>query len=105
MDVRTALLSTVSFPLSETQAEMIAVKRGLDVGADFSAKIGQSKPFELAQADVIRAVLLSPNVSEGGVSISYTDRKTLLGLANSIYSKYGEPLVKEGYPTVTPIED
>jgi len=105
MDVKTALLNTVSFPLSATQAEVIAVERELDLTAEFTKEIGRSPKFQLAKADMIRNIITSPNVSEGGVSISLADRKTLIGIANGIYGKYGEPLIKEQHPTVTPIYD
>lgn len=106
MDVLTALLNSVSFPVSETQAEVIAIERGLDVGADFDRRTGSSPDFLLAKADMIRTIVTAPNVSEGGVSISITDRSTLIGLANGIYSKYEpESLILEQHPTVTPIED
>ena len=99
----TALLNAFSFPMSKEQAEVIAIERGLDAGAEFDVEIGRSSAFMLSKADMIRNIVTMPNVSEGGVSISISDRKTLIGLANGIYSKYGEPLIKDENPTVTPI--
>ena len=104
MDVKTALMNTVTFPLTSTQAEVIAVERGLELDADFTAEVGKSPGFCLAKADMIRVFITSPNVSEGGVSISISDRKTLIGIANGIYSRYGEPLIQEEHPKVTPID-
>lgn len=106
MDVKTALLHSVSFPLSATQAEVIAEDRGLKLDAQYTKAIGKTPEFRLAKADMIRNIITAPNVSEGGVSISYSDRKTLIGIANGIYAKY-EPgsVIKEEHPTVTPIEE
>lgn len=93
-------MNSVSFPISDAQAGVIAVRRGLDLEADFTKAIGDSGAFLLSMADCIRMVVIAPNVSEGGVSISYGDRKVMLSLANSIYSKFGEPLIQESNPTV-----
>lgn len=100
MTVREALLSSASFSVSFEQAEVIAVTRDLYLEENFTKEIAVSKAFELSKADMIKMVILMPNVSEGGVSISITDRHYLMGVANSIYAKYGEPLIQEQQPTV-----
>lgn len=107
MDVETALLKSVSFPFAATQAEVIAEIRGLHLYDVFSEAIGKSPAFELSKADMISNYVTSPNVSESGVSISISDRKTLIGIANGIYRKYNETgsLILEEHPTVTPIQD
>lgn len=106
MDVRTALKSTVLFSLTDGQVGVIAEDRELDLDAQYTKAVGQTKGFQLAKADMIRAIVTAPNVSEGGVSISIDDRKTLIGIANGIYAKYEpESLIHEATPTVTPIYD
>lgn len=106
MDVRTALKSSVSFPLSDGQVGVIAEDRGLKLGAEYTKALGKTKEFRLAKADMIRCLVTAPNVSEGGVSISIADRKTLIGIANGIYAKYEpESIIQEAIPTVTPIYD
>ena len=91
--------------MSVGQVEVIATERNLDLSAAFDQNVAKSPAFQLSKADMIRNIITMPNVSEGGVSISITDRRTLIGLANGIYSKYGEPLIKEENPTVTPIPE
>lgn len=106
MDVRTALSSSVSFPLSSGQVELIAEDRDLTLDAVYTKALGKSEEFQLAKADMIRCLVTAPNVSEGGVSISIADRKTLIGIANGIYAKYEpESLIQEAIPTCTPIYD
>lgn len=106
MDVRTALSSSVSFPLSSGQVEVIAEDRELNLNDTYTKAIGKSADFQLAKADMIRCLVTAPNVSEGGVSISIADRKTLIGIANGIYAKYEpESIIQEAIPTVTPIYD
>ena len=106
MDIRTALKNTVSFPLSNGQVEVIAVERGLNLSDEFTKTIGRSAEFQLAKADMIRCIVTALNVTEGGVSISVADRKTLIGIANGIYLKHEpESLIQDATPTVTPIYD
>lgn len=103
MDVRTALMNSVSFPLAPGQVEVIAVVRGLDLDATFTRTIGLSKDYRLTYADALKQIVTCPNVSEGGVSISISDRKSLIAIANGIYREYDEPLIQEERPTVEPI--
>lgn len=105
MKIITALLNSLSFPLTQPQAEVIATSRGLDLQAEFTPQDATSKEFQLSKADAFRLAIVSPNVSEGGVSISYSDRKWMMSLANAIYSKYGEPLILEDNPTVEFLHD
>ena len=94
-----------SFPFSSRKAEVIAINRDLALDDEYTKEVGKSRNFELASADMIRNYVTAPNVSEGGVSISISDRKTLIGIANGIYAKHKEPLILEQRPTVTPVED
>ena len=105
MDIVTALVNSVSFPLVSEQVEVIAIRRGLNAFDEFSADVATSKEFELAYADCLKLIVTHPNVSEGGVSISISDRKSFIGLANGVYRKYSESLIQEERPTVQPIVD
>lgn len=106
MDVRTALSSSVSFPLSTGQVEVIAEDRDLKLSDEYTKALGKTPKFQLAKADMIRCLVTAPNVTEGGVSISIADRKTLIGIANGIYARFEpESMIQEAIPTVTPIYD
>lgn len=105
MKTVTALLNSLSFPLTLPQVEVIAVGRGLDLEGEFTPQVAKSKAFLLSKADAMKLAILAPNVSEGGVSISYSDRKLMMSLANAIYSKFGEPLITESNPTVEFLKD
>jgi len=54
---------------------------------------GRSQAFDLAVADVYIVLATGTDVKEGGYSVSIPDRKTLLNLANSIYQRWGYPIV------------
>lgn len=104
MTVREALYNSVSFSVGPMSAEVIAVERGLNLDDRFSAIIAKSKEYNLSKADMIKHALMMPNVSEGGVSISFSDRQALMRIANAIYAKYGESLIADQTPTVEFVE-
>lgn len=104
MDVATALQSLVPYPLTENQIKVTAARRGLVLNQDFDNVVG-TKAFDLADADLIKLVVMHPNISEGGVSISLSDRKALIAEANRIYRQYDEPLIEDEHPAVYPIDD
>ena len=104
MTIREALRSCFPFSVSNTQLDVIAISRGIDIEDVFDSYVAQSKPFELAKADVVRCAVMSPNVSEGGVSISFGDKVDMIAIANRIYEKYGEPLLGRETPSVKPLD-
>ena len=104
MTVREALRSSFPFSVRDSQLDVIAISRGLILDEEFDSLVASSKPFGLAKADVIKTVVMTPNVSEGGVSISFSDRSSLISIANGIYGMYGEPLFGQETPSVTPLD-
>ena len=105
MLVKDAIQAEVAYPLTYNQICVTAMKRGLAPEAQFDNSVAVSKSYELTYADCLRIVITHPNVSEGGVSISLPDRKTLMAIANGIYRKYDEPLILEERPAVYPIDE
>ena len=104
MTVREALRNSFPFSVKDSMLDMIAISRGIVLEEELDPFVATSKPFELAKADVIKAIVMTPNVSEGGVSISFSDKSSMISIANSIYGKYGEPLFGRETPTVTPLD-
>jgi hypothetical protein len=80
-----AIKAKLSYPLSDNAFILALSDRGLDSTEYYTS--GES--FDLAYADSIVMLLTTPNVSEGGYSISLTDKTALTKLANGIYAKYG----------------
>lgn len=104
MTVREALRRFFPFVVNDSQLDVIAISRGLFLDNEFDQFIASSKPYELAYADVIKSAVMTPNVSEGGVSISFNDKSSMISIANGIYGKYGEPLLGLETPTVKPLD-
>lgn len=104
MTIREALRNSFPFVVSEGAVNMISVSRMLDLDGDFDASVASSRAFELAKADIIKSTVMTPNVSEGGVSISYSDRQTMIAIANEIYGRYGEPICGQATATVRALD-
>jgi hypothetical protein len=65
--------------------QKILVDNGLN---DSDTYTGMSKAFELACASLYTLIVTSANISEGSFSVSASDKKILIDLANGIYNKY-----------------
>lgn len=83
-----AIKGKLNYPLSDNAFILALTDRGL-THTDTYVK-GQF--FDLAHADTIIMLISSPNITEGGYSVSQSDKNILLDLANGIYVKYGEPV-------------
>jgi hypothetical protein len=83
-----AIKGKVGYPLSDNAFILALTDRSL-VSTD-TYVIGNKQQLELAQADLIYTLVSSPNVTEGGYSVSLSDKKSLIELANGIYTKYGQ---------------
>jgi len=105
MTILEALKSKVSYPLSDSFFQSVLIERGLSTEGDFTQEVAQSKEFKLCYADALIRMISGVNATEGDYSVSLSDRDNLLKIANTIYSKYGEPEFTELRPTVTYRED
>jgi hypothetical protein len=95
-----AIKARVSYPLSAKAFELALVGRSLTTTGTFDASADQ-QAFDLAYADALTSLLTSPaSVSEGGFSVSKSDRDTILGLITPIYNRY-EVIIPTLKPTAT----
>lgn len=90
MTVLEAIKEAIGYPISDNRAKMTLIKRGLTGTDEVSRAILNGKPFELATADLIFWLITAVDISEGGVSISLSDKKSLKEFASGLYSKWGE---------------
>jgi hypothetical protein len=89
MTILEAIKESVGYPISDNRAQMTLIKRGLTGSNEANQDVLNSREFELATADLMMWLITAANVSEGGYSISVSDKKTLKDIASGIYSKYG----------------
>lgn len=82
-----AIKAKVNYPLSDNAFKLALMDRGLTDSAMYEAT--NKKPMELAYADCLVTLISSPNISEGGYSISLSDKSALKTLASGIYQKWG----------------
>lgn len=95
------LRTHVEYPLGDNVLESVLIKRELDKDTNQTAIIARSSSFRGAIADLLVRIINAPNISEGGVSISLSDKDKMLKVANSIYLEIGEPEIGEKKPSVT----
>lgn len=100
-----ALKSAVNnYPYEDNTIMAIAIERGLDHDSAFTTELAKSKEYQLAKADCIRYVLGMVNLSQSGASVTQTDIRAKMSIANAIYRRFGEPLIQDTNgvrPTVT----
>lgn len=89
-----------TYPIGTDLLCTALIDRGLDGGMAYTSEMGASRAFKGAWADCLRAVALAWNVSEGGVSLTLSDRSHIVRLANMLYRDLGEPLFEGGTPKV-----
>ena len=93
--ITTALLDEVHYPIKKGFVENKLIARELSGNEEFNSDVSKSIPFRGAVADCLVGLVLSPNVSEGDISFSQTDKDNMLRIANAIYQSIGEPTVGE----------
>ena len=90
MTILESLKSKVSYPLGEDTLNSILITRGLDAGAEFNVSIANSNSFKGAVADLYLQLVTVPNISEGGMSVSYGDKNVFLSLYRALKKEIGE---------------
>ena len=92
MTVLDSLRSISGYPLSASAIEIVTVSRGLDSGAEITKEIVESDAFRLAKADVMRMLADAPDVTQEGISYSFTDeqRNSFRMSASVIYGECGD---------------
>lgn len=87
-----SLKSVSAYPIPRRTLEDIAGERGLSVADEVTPEIREAREFRLAKADLMRWLATAPNVSQGGISYTFTDsdRVGFRKRASAIYQEYGE---------------
>lgn len=96
-----ALKGINPYPLSAATLNTVAAVRGLTLTAEATTAALNTSAYRLAKADVLIALSEAPDITQGGISYSFTDeqRKDFRDEANAIYDELGDerPKTKYGY--------
>ena len=82
-----ALRHSVAITVHDDALDKILIDSNI-TGAD--TYTGKSRAFDLAKADLLVHIISQPNVSEGGYSISLTDKESLGKQAAQLYALHDE---------------
>lgn len=85
------LRSVNSYPIPANIILEAGIKYGLDIEADATPEILQSNEYNLAKADMYKYLAGAPNISQNGISFTFTDeqRNYFLSIASSIRGEWG----------------
>ncbi|PKP11957.1 MAG: hypothetical protein CVU09_00215 [Bacteroidetes bacterium HGW-Bacteroidetes-4] len=83
-----ALKNSVGYPVRDSQLELVLINNGVNSTDEYSAS--KFATLEMCTADALKLVITMPNVTEGDLSISLADKKTIKDLVISTYNKYGK---------------
>lgn len=101
MTIIESLKTISSYPVPQLTLIRVAVERGLPGEETITPEILKSNGYQLAKADLMDWLSNAPNVSEGGVSFSLSqkERDNFKRKSESIYREAGESTssVKYGY--------
>lgn len=81
-----AIKAAVNYPIEDNQAELALTDHSLTTTDTYTVL---TQAFDLAKADILFMLASSGSISEGGYSISMTDKTAMLNVARGIYVKYG----------------
>lgn len=105
MTVLEALKSKVKYPLTDALFQSILIERNLKAEDNYTQEVSQSNAFKGARADLLIAQIDCPQIQEGGMSISLTDKSNFIDVANTIYAEIGEPLYgQKPQPKITMLD-
>lgn len=99
--VKQALRDEIPFPLGDGFLDNKLMARGIEPEAPISLELYNSEAFSGAIADCLYALVISPNISEAGMSVSLADRAIILRRANLLYKAIGEDEKEANEPRVT----
>ena len=92
MKASKALMSISSYPIPAPVIENIAGAAGLEPDTDVDLEVRQSDPFRRATAGVYQYLSEAPNVSQGGISYSFSEdeRTRFAQRAGNILAELGD---------------
>jgi hypothetical protein len=102
LTIKSALKGKINFPLSEETLETALIEADLDGDSVYTKS--RAKEVDICAAGLILVVCTSGNVSEGGYSLSLSDKESLLKVRRSYLYKWGEPDMDPERPKVSAVK-
>lgn len=98
MTVLDSLRTINAYPVPQQVVEAMAVGRGLQPDASLSPDLVRSPEYRLAKADLLMWLSGAPDVTQEGISYSFTDeqRGGFRISASAIYAECGDAEDKSG---------
>ena len=92
MNILQSLKSLSGYPLSQLSLENAIEEAGLMAASEADANVRQSAPYKRAKAHVYLMLAEAPDVSQGGISYSFSDedKKHFRTLAQGLLDETGE---------------
>ena len=92
MTILKSLKSLSGYPLTNDALTRVAIETGLAVDSEITADIMRSAPYKRAKARVYLMLAEAPDVSQGGISYSFSDedKKHFRMLAQSLLDEVGD---------------
>jgi hypothetical protein len=88
-----ALRAMLTYPVDDAMLTLALTNRGIaptGLTENDTYTIGNKESVDLAYADILMLLVSSPNISEGGYSVSLADKASLKEVANGIYDRYNK---------------
>lgn len=98
MNIAQSLRSLSAYPIPTATLQDIAVGAGVAVDAELTQEIRSSKEFRAAQARIYLFLSEAPNVTQNGISFSFTDdeRRRMRNHGLSILDEIGDESLDNG---------
>lgn len=95
------LRSINSYPIPANVIAEAGIKYDVDTEADATPEILQSPGYQLCKADIYEYLASAPNISQNGISFSFSQdqREMFLSISSSIKKEQGveDPVSGQGY--------
>lgn len=95
------LQSINAYPIPANVITEAGIRHNVDVESDVTPEIIKSSGYKLAKADIYAYLAGAPNVTQNGISFSFSEdqRTYFLSVASSIRSEEGvtDPTTGQGY--------
>ena len=97
MNVLSSLKSINAYPVPEETFAEAAIRREIDLESEATKELLTSKEYRLTRADILRWLAGAPNISQSGISYSFTaeERAAFLEEANDIYLEYEDEYAQQ----------